>query len=70
LERPDSSPRLKTLERALLATGHSLSVRSTRRKSSVDETLIDRQLRLSPEERLRGFESTYADVRKISGSVA
>jgi transcriptional regulator with XRE-family HTH domain len=70
LERSDSSPRLKTLERALLAAGHTLSVRSSQRKSTVDETLIERQLRLSPEERLKAFEAAYEDVRKLAGSVA
>jgi transcriptional regulator with XRE-family HTH domain len=69
LERPGSSPRLKTLERALLATGQTLHLRSIRRKSSVDESLIDRQLRLSPEERLRAFEAAYADLRRLAGSV-
>jgi transcriptional regulator with XRE-family HTH domain len=68
LESSRSNPRIDTLERALLATGQSLTIRSRRPKSSVDETLIARQLRLTPEERLRSFEASYRDVRELAGS--
>jgi transcriptional regulator with XRE-family HTH domain len=68
LERPGSSPRLATLERALLATGYELSLRSARRRPSVDETLIARQLRMTPAERLRAMEAAYSDTRKIAGA--
>jgi transcriptional regulator with XRE-family HTH domain len=70
LERPGSNPRVETLERALRATGHSLSLGSKARKAGIDRTLIARQLRLTPEERLRAFEATYGDVRKLAGTVA
>ena len=69
LERAGSNPRLHTIERALRATGHSLSIDSTRPSSSVDVTLISRQLGLSPEERLRAFEASYRDVRKLAGGL-
>jgi transcriptional regulator with XRE-family HTH domain len=68
LESSRSNPRIDTLERALLAAGQSLTLRSRRPKSSVDETLIARQLRLTPEERLRSFEASYRDVRELAGS--
>jgi transcriptional regulator with XRE-family HTH domain len=68
LEGVASNPRLDTLERALRASGHSLSLASQRPKPSVDETLIARQLRLTPEQRLRAFEASYRDVRKLAGS--
>ncbi len=68
LEGHGSSPRLATLERALRATGHELSLRSTRRKPGVDETLIARQLRMTPAERLRAFETSYAQTRKIAAA--
>jgi transcriptional regulator with XRE-family HTH domain len=70
LERPGSNPRIDTLERALAATGQSLSIGSKTPKPSVDDTLIARQLRLTPEERLRAFEASYRDVRKLAGSLA
>jgi hypothetical protein len=68
LERPASNPRLETLERALAASGHTLSIGSRRPKPSIDETLISRQLLLTPEQRLRSFEASYRDVRKLAGS--
>lgn len=68
LERPMSNPRLQTLERALAASGHALSITSRRPKPSIDETLISRQLRRTPEQRLRSFEASYRDVRKLAGS--
>jgi transcriptional regulator with XRE-family HTH domain len=68
LESERSSPRLATLERALLATGHELSLWSTKRRPSVDETLIARQLRLTPAERLRAFQTAYAQTRLIAGA--
>jgi transcriptional regulator with XRE-family HTH domain len=48
LERTGSNPTVKTLDRALHAAGHRLELGATPRKSSVDETLIARQLRLTP----------------------
>jgi transcriptional regulator with XRE-family HTH domain len=69
LERPDSNPRVDTLERALLASGRSLALASPKPKSSVDLTLIARQLRLTPEQRLRAFETSYRDVRTLAGGL-
>ena len=68
LESANSNPRMSTLELALRASGHSLSVGSRRPKPAIDETLIARRLRLTPEERLRSFETSYRDVRKLAGS--
>lgn len=70
LERPGSNPRVDTLERALLATGQEVELRVRRPKAGVDESLIARQLRLTPEERLRAFEASYRDVRKLAGTLA
>jgi transcriptional regulator with XRE-family HTH domain len=68
LERPGSNPRVDTLERALRASGRSLSLGSRKPKSSVDETLIARQLRLTPHQRLRSFEAAYRNVRNLAGA--
>jgi transcriptional regulator with XRE-family HTH domain len=69
LERPGSNPRLDTLRRAMLATGGDLAVRSTRRKPGVDETLIAKQLRLSPEQRLRSMTAAYKSVSRLVRAV-
>jgi hypothetical protein len=65
LERRGSNPTTATLERALDATGHGLEL-VARPKPSVDETLIARQLRLTPTERLAAFERAYSDVRDLA----
>ncbi len=70
LERAGSNPRIETVERALLAAGHLLSLSSKKPKPGIDESLIARQLRLTPEERLRSFEASYRDVRKLTGALA
>jgi transcriptional regulator with XRE-family HTH domain len=68
LESSSANPRLETLERALLATGRQLAITAPERKSSVDETLIARNLRLTPAERLAAFQAAYDDVRKLAGA--
>jgi transcriptional regulator with XRE-family HTH domain len=68
LESRRSNPTVLTLRRALEALGHDLELASAPRKASgVDETLLRRQLRLSPAERVSGFERAYRNVR---GTVA
>jgi transcriptional regulator with XRE-family HTH domain len=66
LEADGANPRIDTLARALRACGHDLDIESRPRKSSIDETLVARQLRLSPGERLKSFERSYANVREIA----
>jgi len=65
LERPGANPTFKTLQRVLLATEHQLELEATPRPSSVDETLIASNLRLSPEERLRRFESWHKGMQAL-----
>jgi transcriptional regulator with XRE-family HTH domain len=66
LEAADSNPRIDTLDRALRACGRRLSMEASPERSSIDETLVARQLRLSPKERLRSFDRVYAETRKIA----
>lgn len=66
LEANGSNPRVGTLARALSACGRELSLETRRTRSSIDETLVARQLRLSPADRLRSFEHAYAEARKIA----
>jgi len=66
LESPRSNPRLATLTQALAACGRRLQLDAAPYRSSVDETLVDAALRLTPAERLARFESNYAGVRALA----
>jgi transcriptional regulator with XRE-family HTH domain len=66
LERADANPRLDTLRRALEVCDMELMVDWRPRKSSIDETLTARCLRIPPAERIKSFERGYADVRQIA----
>jgi transcriptional regulator with XRE-family HTH domain len=65
LERPGANPTLHTLQRALLATDHQLQLRTVARKSSIDETLVASNLRMSPADRLRAFQTAHASVEEL-----
>ena len=68
VERGGVSPTVRTLRRLLAAAGHELALTARPARSGIDESLIARQLRLSPGERLKAFEAGYADVRKLAGA--
>lgn len=67
LERPGANPTVSTLDDALRATGHRLELRAVRHTPSVDETLIARNLRLTPAERLAAFETAQREVSALRG---
>jgi transcriptional regulator with XRE-family HTH domain len=69
LERPGSNPRVETLERVLRATGHRLDLGAREFRSSVDETLIASNLRVSPAARLERFSSWYQSLRSMTDKV-
>jgi transcriptional regulator with XRE-family HTH domain len=66
LERAGANPTVATLEDALWATGHSLTLDAPERRAGVDESLIRQQLELSPAERVRGIETMYAQGRMLA----
>jgi transcriptional regulator with XRE-family HTH domain len=66
LESDRSSPRVATVERALRACGQELSLSARKNTSSIDETLVAANLRFTPEQRLLGFERSYANVRELA----
>ncbi len=66
LERPGSNPRIATLQRALRAAGAELAISAHPRESSIDESLVRRQLALTPTERLRGLEAMYLEARELA----
>lgn len=70
LERPGANPTVDTLDRALWATGHQLTFAAHPRRPGVDESLIRRQLELSPADRIRGIESMYVHMRTLTNAAA
>lgn len=72
LERDDSNPTFATVADALDALGQQLSLVARPRPARVDESLIRRQLELSPAQRLAALESMAreADVLTAAGSRA
>jgi len=67
LERRGANPRLGTLERVLAAMGRSLELKAGP-ESGIDESMIAADLRLTPEKRLRHFESFYGFARSAGGA--
>jgi transcriptional regulator with XRE-family HTH domain len=65
-ERPGANPTVDTLDRILWATGHRLLLDAQVRKPGVDESLIRKQLELTPEQRIRGIEEMYAQQRGLA----
>lgn len=66
LERPGANPTVDTLDDALWATGHRLTLDAPPQRPGVDESLIRQHLELSPAERLRGIETMFVQARMLS----
>jgi transcriptional regulator with XRE-family HTH domain len=64
LEAPGSNPTVATLERVLAAADQIVRV-APQHETGVDETLIVRNLALTPAERLANFRRTYANVQRL-----
>jgi transcriptional regulator with XRE-family HTH domain len=67
LEAPGANPKLETLNRAVAATGHSIQA-ILAPGMGIDETMIAADLRISPNQRLRNFESFYDFARRSGGT--
>lgn len=65
LEQRGSNPTIRTLAKALRATGHELRLVADKRPAGVDASLIRRHLELSPAQRIRGLEDMYAVAMKL-----
>jgi transcriptional regulator with XRE-family HTH domain len=65
LERPGANPTVDTLDRVMKATGHRLELSARPTKAEVDEAQIIERLKLTPAERLRAFEQSYARTREL-----
>ncbi len=66
VERSGANPRVDTVARALAACGRRLVLEAEPDAPSIDPTLVARQLRLTPGERLVGFERAYEQAREIA----
>jgi transcriptional regulator with XRE-family HTH domain len=62
LERADANPTVRTLDRALRATGNRIEARPV---PSVDESLIRAQLVLSPADRIRELDDQALEVDRL-----
>jgi transcriptional regulator with XRE-family HTH domain len=69
-ERPGANPTVDTLDRILWASGHRLVFEALAREPGVDESLIRKQLELTPAERIRGIEAMYAQARALANAGA
>jgi transcriptional regulator with XRE-family HTH domain len=67
LERPAANPTVRTLQRVLAATGHTLAL-ELGRASSVDESLLVEALELTPAERIAAAERLTADAEAIAAA--
>lgn len=67
LERAGSNPTIATVEAALRATGQRLELRSSTYRPNVDQTLLARNLRMSPAERLAAFETAHRELESLRG---
>ena len=68
LEREDANPTVRTLERALRATGNRIEARPA--LPSFDESLIRADLELTPAERIRRLEREAAEIGPIMAAGA
>lgn len=67
LERPGSNPTVATLEALLRAAGRRLELQSSAYRPNVDQTLLARNLQMSPAERLVAFETAHRELEHLRG---
>jgi transcriptional regulator with XRE-family HTH domain len=71
LERGAGNPSFLTIERVLHAAGHRLELSAVDQGlRTVDETLIERQLALSPAERLRALDARQKTAHMLADAGA
>jgi transcriptional regulator with XRE-family HTH domain len=66
LERPGSNPRVETLDAALRATGHRLTLESAPVDVGLDEGQIRARLELAPAERLAAFQASQRNLGRLA----
>jgi transcriptional regulator with XRE-family HTH domain len=66
MERPGANPTVATLERLMHATGHRLELVASENGSSIDESLIAANLKLSPAARLERFGEWHRKIGELA----
>lgn len=69
-ESASANPTVKTLERVLRATGHQPELRARPIESSIDVTLLQEALALSPAERIERSERLLNDAQALAAAGA
>jgi transcriptional regulator with XRE-family HTH domain len=65
LERPGSNPTVARLDAALHALGLRLELACAPHPSDIDVTLLVRNLRMTPAERLSAFETAHREIEEL-----
>jgi transcriptional regulator with XRE-family HTH domain len=65
LERPGANPTVARLDEVLRAAGRRLALSGAPLADNVDETLLARNLRLTPSERLAAFETSHRELEEL-----
>jgi len=65
MERPGANVTIKTLSRALAATGKELELSARPRKPAVDVPQLIRHMRMSPAERLAAHQVAHDNMRAL-----
>ncbi|HEX2070352.1 MAG TPA: helix-turn-helix transcriptional regulator [Thermoleophilaceae bacterium] len=65
LERPGANPSVERLDEVLRAAGKRLALRAEPVSGDVDETLLARNLRMSPSERLDALETAHRELAEL-----
>lgn len=65
LERPTANPTIDRLDATLRAAGRRLELAAVPHRPSVDETLLARNLRMTPAERLAAFETAHRELEEL-----
>lgn len=65
LERPGANPTVARLDEVLRAAGRRLELSDAPVMDNVDETLLARNLRLTPAERLAAFETAHRELEEL-----
>lgn len=69
LERAGANPTVARLDAALRAAGRRLELAARPYRPNVDETLLARNLRMTPAERLAAFETAHREVEELRGAL-
>lgn len=65
LERPGTNPTVARLDEVLRATGRRLLLATEPPSNDIDETLLIRNLRMTPAERLAAFETAHRELAEL-----